>query len=68
MLLCHVSCVLLLISGGAAERPENSIAAFSHAVSLGSDLLELDVHLTRDGNRGSSYTGVIAITSSMGSR
>jgi glycerophosphoryl diester phosphodiesterase len=35
--------------GGAAERPENSMAAFAHSVSLGVDLLELDVHLTSDG-------------------
>jgi len=36
--------------GGAAERPENTLSAFDHAVSLKSDLLELDVHLTRDGH------------------
>ena len=35
--------------GGAAERPENTLAAFAHASSLGIDLLELDVHLTKDG-------------------
>ena len=35
--------------GGAALRPENSIEAFDHGVSLGSDGLELDVHLSSDG-------------------
>jgi glycerophosphoryl diester phosphodiesterase len=35
--------------GGAALWPENSLLAFRNAIALGSDLLELDVHLTRDG-------------------
>src|SRR5207253_1967579 len=35
--------------GGAALRPENTIAAFDHGLSLGADGLELDVHLSRDG-------------------
>lgn len=35
--------------GGAALRPENTIASFDHGLSLGSDGLELDVHLSRDG-------------------
>ena len=34
--------------GGAAERPENTLSAFIHAASLGCQLLELDVHLTKD--------------------
>ena len=34
--------------GGAALWPENSLLAFESAIALGSDLLELDVHLTRD--------------------
>ena len=29
--------------------PENTLAAFDHAVECGCTLLELDVHLTRDG-------------------
>lgn len=35
--------------GGAAENCENTITAFRHAVSQGTEMLELDVHLTRDG-------------------
>lgn len=35
--------------GGAALRPENTIKAFDHGLSLGADGLELDVHLSRDG-------------------
>ena len=34
--------------GGAALWPENSLLAFQSAIALGSDLVELDVHLTRD--------------------
>jgi len=35
--------------GGAALRPENTMVAFDHGLSLGADGLELDVHLSRDG-------------------
>jgi glycerophosphoryl diester phosphodiesterase len=35
--------------GGALLWPENSLTAFRGAVGLGVDLVELDVHLTRDG-------------------
>jgi len=35
--------------GGAALWPENSLLAFRNAVALGADYLELDVHLSRDG-------------------
>lgn len=35
--------------GGLAERPENTLAAFDNAVKIGTHLLELDVHLTKDG-------------------
>lgn len=34
--------------GGAALWPENSLLAFRNALALGVDVLELDVHLTRD--------------------
>jgi glycerophosphoryl diester phosphodiesterase len=35
--------------GGARLRPENTLAAFDHGLSLGADGLEFDVHLSRDG-------------------
>jgi glycerophosphoryl diester phosphodiesterase len=35
--------------GGAALRPENTIAAFDSGLSFGADGLEFDVHLSRDG-------------------
>ncbi len=35
--------------GGAALWPENSLTAFRNALALGARILELDVHLTADG-------------------
>jgi len=35
--------------GGALLWPENSLLAFRNAVALGADYLELDVHLSKDG-------------------
>jgi len=35
--------------GGAAVRPENTLVAFRHAISLGAVALEGDLHATRDG-------------------
>jgi glycerophosphoryl diester phosphodiesterase len=35
--------------GGAKLAPENTMAAFANGLSLGSDGLECDVHLSRDG-------------------
>jgi glycerophosphoryl diester phosphodiesterase len=35
--------------GGAGLRPENTIAAFAHAVAIGADVLEMDVQPTADG-------------------
>jgi glycerophosphoryl diester phosphodiesterase len=56
--------------GGAARWPENSLAAFRGATEGGAELLELDVHLTADGeiavihdptlDRTTSGTGAIA--------
>ncbi|XP_038670557.1 lysophospholipase D GDPD1 [Scyliorhinus canicula] len=34
--------------GGAGENLENTMAAFRHAVQLGTEMLELDCHLTKD--------------------
>jgi glycerophosphoryl diester phosphodiesterase len=35
--------------GGAGLAPENTLAAFRHALTLGADVLELDVHVSKDG-------------------
>ncbi len=35
--------------GAMGHRPENTIASFEHALELGADWIELDVHLSRDG-------------------
>src|SRR5580765_2662312 len=35
--------------GGSKLRPENTLAAFNHAVTLGVDAFECDVHLSSDG-------------------
>jgi glycerophosphoryl diester phosphodiesterase len=35
--------------GGSRLRPENTIVAFDHGLSLGADGLEFDVHFSRDG-------------------
>lgn len=35
--------------GGAKLAPENTMAAFAHGLALGSDGIECDVHLSRDG-------------------
>ena len=35
--------------GGSKLRPENTLASFDHAVTLGVDALECDVHLSADG-------------------
>lgn len=40
---------LIAHRGGAAEAPENTLAAFRHALSLGIRRFELDVQMSRDG-------------------
>lgn len=35
--------------GGDGERPSNTMVAFQYAVELGVDVLEMDIHSTRDG-------------------
>lgn len=35
--------------GAAGLKPENTLASFEHAIELGVDAVECDVHLTRDG-------------------
>ncbi len=35
--------------GGKGLRPDNTLSAFEHAVALGVDVLEMDIHTTADG-------------------
>jgi len=35
--------------GASGERPENTLAAYELAVAQGADMIEIDLHLTRDG-------------------
>ena len=35
--------------GNSSEAPENTLPAFKQAIALGVDMIELDVHLTKDG-------------------
>ena len=35
--------------GGEAIRPTNTMIAFQHSVDLGTDVLDTDIHMTRDG-------------------
>ena len=35
--------------GDSARRPENTLASFASALEVGAEIVELDVHLTRDG-------------------
>ncbi|HEX3431456.1 MAG TPA: glycerophosphodiester phosphodiesterase family protein [Rhizomicrobium sp.] len=44
-----MSPLILAHRGGAALAPENTLCAFAHAIALGADGAELDVHLTGDG-------------------
>lgn len=40
---------LIAHRGGPRYAPENTLLAFSNAIAVGADMLECDVHLTRDG-------------------
>lgn len=41
--------ILIAHRGASAEAPENTIAAFKHAIRASADLIELDVRLSLDG-------------------
>ena len=36
--------------GASEEEPENTLRALRRAIELGADMVELDVHLSRDGH------------------
>ncbi|MFS8071823.1 MAG: glycerophosphodiester phosphodiesterase, partial [Byssovorax sp.] len=36
--------------GDSARRPENTLASFASALEIGAEIVEFDVHLTRDGH------------------
>jgi len=40
---------LIAHRGGPAYAPENTLAAFRHAIDIGTDRLEMDVQMTQDG-------------------
>lgn len=41
--------VVIAHQGGDGRRPSNTMAAFTYAVELGVDVLEMDIHSTKDG-------------------
>ena len=41
--------LVLAHRGGAALKPENTFAAFDHAIGLGVDVLEIDARISKDG-------------------
>ncbi|MFW6315399.1 MAG: glycerophosphodiester phosphodiesterase [Desulfohalobiaceae bacterium] len=47
-LRAHEAPLVLAHRGGALIRPENTLPAFEHALQLGADGLELDIHLSQD--------------------
>lgn len=42
--------IVIAHRGGAQRRPENTLAAFEHAVAIGADVLEMDLRATADGS------------------
>jgi glycerophosphoryl diester phosphodiesterase len=45
----HKGVMVIAHQGGEKLRPSNTMPAFEHAVALGVDVLEMDMHATQDG-------------------
>ncbi|MBS1248766.1 MAG: Glycerophosphodiester phosphodiesterase [Chloroflexi bacterium] len=45
----HAGVLVMAHQGGDGLRPGNTLAAFENAVALGVDVLEMDIHSTKDG-------------------
>ena len=41
--------MLIAHRGGSLEAPENTLAAFRHAIEVGAKYVELDVQMSKDG-------------------
>jgi glycerophosphoryl diester phosphodiesterase len=44
----HKPPIIIAHRGGAKLAPENTLASFKNAIALGVDMIEIDVHLSRD--------------------
>lgn len=58
--------VVIAHRGGALLRPENTLEAFAGALEVGSDVLEMDVHLTADGIPVVIHDGAVDRTTDAG--
>ncbi|XP_055334837.1 lysophospholipase D GDPD1-like isoform X2 [Paramacrobiotus metropolitanus] len=52
-------CVHISHRGGAGENLENTMTAFRHALSTGTHMLELDCHLSKDGQVVVAHDGLL---------
>mmetsp|Transcript_11258 Transcript_11258/g.9644 ORF Transcript_11258/g.9644 Transcript_11258/m.9644 type:complete len:89 (+) Transcript_11258:82-348(+) len=41
-------CLLIAHRGGSREVLENTLGAFQHAINNGADIIETDLHITKD--------------------
>lgn len=57
--------VLVAHRGGAAERPENTLDAYRHAITTGAELFETDIHLSRDGEMVVMHDGTLDRTTTL---
>jgi len=62
-----INCRHISHRGGAGENLENTMTAFRHAIAQGTDMLEIDVQLTKDGQVVVSHDDSLTRTSSVDS-